>query len=119
MFFCIVNILKNKNKTTNMSNTFGGSFTETIGIRSIPVFDTRMPSPNRTVRLLQHVLRTTTAHKRAPSRTSLSLVERHALFSVVPRAPPAPEAEHGDADDEADQDQDEDDAARDHAHRVH
>lgn len=57
-------------------------------------------------------------HKRTLSCT-LSSIERLPLFSVVPRAPPAPEAEHGDADDEADHHQDEDDAARDHAHRVH
>lgn len=70
-----------------------------------------MPKSNRTVRF-----RSTNARSLS---CTLSSIERLPLFSAVPSAPPAPEAEHGDADDEADHRQDEDDAARDHAHRVH
>lgn len=50
---------------------------------------------------------------------ALSKIERLFLFSAVLRVPPALDAEHGEADDEAQQDQDEDDAACDGAARVH
>lgn len=94
-----------------MSNTFGGSFTETIGRIDPGVLTLECPVQS---------YRTLPQHKRTLSLScTLSSIERFPLFSVVPRAPPAPEAEHGDADDEADHRQDEDDAARDHAHRVH